>query len=151
MWRLVRKGRSDIFVFYSGHGMPGLDDGRSYLLPSDGDPVRAEINGYPLDVLYSNLKKLKARSVFVAVDACFSGNSHEGTLAPAASIAIAPKRTVNVPSGITVLTATGSSEIASWDIDARHGTVHRATPARGLWRGRLGEIWWQRGRSGDGG
>ena len=30
MWRLVRKGRSDVFVFYSGHGMPGLDDGRAY-------------------------------------------------------------------------------------------------------------------------
>ena len=121
MWRLVRKGRSDVFVFYSGHGMPGLDDGRAYLLPSDADPVRAEINGYPLDVLYKNLEKLKARSVFVAVDACFSGSSHKGTLAPAASITIAPVQKSIVPDGMTVLTAAGPTEIASWDLDAQHG------------------------------
>ena len=119
--RLVRKGRSDVFVFYSGHGMPGLDDGRAYLLPSDADPVRAEINGYPLDVLYKNLEKLKARSVFVAVDACFSGSSHKGTLAPAASITIAPVQKSIVPDGMTVLTAAGPTEIASWDLDAQHG------------------------------
>ena len=45
LWRRVRKGRSDVVVFYSGHGMPGLQDGRSYLLPSNVPPGRVEISG----------------------------------------------------------------------------------------------------------
>jgi len=28
LWRFVRKGRSHVTVFYSGHGVPGLKDGR---------------------------------------------------------------------------------------------------------------------------
>ena len=34
----VRPKRSDVVVFYSGHGVPGLRDKRGYLLPVDGEP-----------------------------------------------------------------------------------------------------------------
>ena len=69
------RGGSDVVVFYSGHGVPGQRDGRGYLLPVDADPDQAEINGYPVDLLYRNLAKLKARSKTVLLDACFSGDS----------------------------------------------------------------------------
>lgn len=75
LWQYTREGLSDVFVFYSGHGVPGLRDRRGYLLPVDADPGTPELNGYPLDQLLANLEKLKARSVTVVVDACFSGNS----------------------------------------------------------------------------
>ena len=53
LWRyLDPEGGTDVVVFYSGHGVPGLNDKRGYLLPSDADPNTAEINGYPIDVLY---------------------------------------------------------------------------------------------------
>ena len=39
-------------VFYSGHGVPGGNDGRGYLLPVDADPKAAENDGYPIDLLY---------------------------------------------------------------------------------------------------
>ncbi|MBT6387446.1 MAG: caspase family protein, partial [Alphaproteobacteria bacterium] len=52
LWRyLDPRGRSDVVVFYSGHGVPGLKDKRGYLLPVDADPEAPEINGYPLDTL----------------------------------------------------------------------------------------------------
>ena len=121
LWRRVRKGRSDVVVFYSGHGMPGLQDGRSYLLPSNVPPGRVEISGYPLDVLYDNLGKLEARSSLVLIDACFSGGSAGGTLVPAGSFAVVPKQAIPVPSSLTVLTAAGPDEIASWDEDAKYG------------------------------
>ena len=35
-------GGSDVVVFYSGHGVPGVNDGRGYLLPVDADPKAAE-------------------------------------------------------------------------------------------------------------
>ena len=126
LWRHVRKGRSDVVVFYSGHGMPGFKDGRSYLLPSDVAAGGVEISGYPLDVLYDNLGKLKARSALVLIDACFSGGSAGGTLVPAGSFAVVPKQDVPVPGGLTVLTAAGPDEIASWDKEAELGlfTAH---------------------------
>ena len=89
----VRQDASDVVVFYSGHGVPGLEDRRSYLLPVDGDPNRLEIVGFPLDVMQANLEKLGARSVSVFLDACFSGNSHAGMLiASASGLVITPKR-----------------------------------------------------------
>ena len=75
LWRyLDPEGGSDVVVFYSGHGVPGLKDKRGYLLPVNADPDSAEINGYPIDVLYKNLSELKeARSVRVFLGRVFFG------------------------------------------------------------------------------
>ena len=73
LYDYVRPGESDVTVFYSGHSVPGLKDRQAYLLPSNGDPNRAGISGYPIATLYKNLSKFPARSVRVFIDACFSG------------------------------------------------------------------------------
>ena len=96
LWRhLHPDGNSDMVVFYSGHGIPGLNDKRGYLLPVNAHPDTAELNGYPIDVLYDNLVKLKekkaVRSVHVFLDACFSGDSGGGMLIGSTSaIRVAP-------------------------------------------------------------
>ena len=96
LWRRLHPdGISDVVVFYSGHGIPGLNDKRGYLLPVNAHPDTAELNGYPIDVLYENLVKLKekkdVRSVHVFLDACFSGDSGGGMLIGSTSaIRVAP-------------------------------------------------------------
>ena len=121
LFDFVRSGESDVTVFYSGHGVPGLKDKRAYLLPSNGDPNRAEISGYPIATLYRNLSKLSARSIRVFIDACFSGQSPKGMLVKAASgISITPK----APKGssrMVILTAAQGDQLASWDEEAKHG------------------------------
>jgi hypothetical protein len=121
LFNALRKGQSDVIVFYSGHGVPGLKDKRPYLLPVDGDPNLAEITGYSVDTLYANLAKLPARSVAVFLDACFSGESEKGMLVSSASgISVKPK----MPSSkgqMTVITAAQGNQLASWDTKARHG------------------------------
>ena len=114
---------SDVVVFYSGHGVPGLKDQRGYLLPVNADPDTAEINGYPIDVLYANLGKLEeANSVRVFLDACFSGDSDRGMLVRSASPvyvqAALPEASANK---LTVLAAASGNEVASWDEEAEHG------------------------------
>ena len=89
LWQYVRADASDVTVFYSGHGVPGLKSKRGYLLPVNADPNKPEINGFPVDTLYANLTKLPARSVTVYLDACFSGDSPKGML-------------INATSGITI-------------------------------------------------
>ena len=117
------EGGSDVVVFYSGHGVPGMKDKRGYLLPVDGSPHEAEEDGYPLDLLYRNLGNLEeARSVVVYLDAGFSGSSHGGRLTRSAepvNVDAAPPK--DLPKKVTVLTAATGAQLASWDERARHG------------------------------
>ena len=71
----ISKGNTDVFVFYSGHGIPSKDGSSVFLLPADGRMEAIEKQGYDLDKFYRNLEKLGARSVTVFLDACFSGIS----------------------------------------------------------------------------
>ena len=115
------KGGSDVVVYYSGHGVPGIRDGRGYLLPVDADPNLAEINGYPLDLLYANLARLEARSVTVYLDACFSGDSPRGMLIKAASPGLMQVSLPEDAEDLTILTAASGNQLASWDEEAEHG------------------------------
>ena len=127
LWRrLHQDGLSDVVVFYSGHGIPGMNDKRGYLLPVNAHPDTAELNGYPIDVLYDNLVKLKeqkaVRSVHVFLDACFSGDSGGGRLIGSTSaIRVAPRIESAGLGKLTILTAASGKEVASWDKAAKHG------------------------------
>ncbi len=121
----VRAGKSSVVVFYSGHGVPGLNDRRGYLLPVDGDPNRGEVSGYSLDLLIRNLSRLEAKSITVYLDACFSGDSHGGALVRQASgLAVTPRLPHSLPR-MVVLSAAESDQLASWDEEARHGLFTR--------------------------
>ena len=117
----IRPNRSDVVVFYSGHGVPGVESNRGYLLPVDGDPNRAELVGYGLDVMITNLKRLPARSITVYLDTCFSGTSHGGNLMQAASGLMITPKLPDQPDNMTILTAAQADQIASWDEDAGRG------------------------------
>ena len=73
--RTIIKGETDLFVFYSGHGIPSKDGKNIYLFPSDGKVERLQFQGYNINRLYESLEKLGAKSVTVFMDACFSGSS----------------------------------------------------------------------------
>ena len=117
------RGGSEVVVFYSGHGVPGVHDGRGYLLPVDADPKAAEDDGYPIDLLYENLGGLaEAETVRVYLDACFSGSSADGALIKDASPVYV---TAALPEGagekVVSLSAASGKQIASWDRTAKHG------------------------------
>ena len=116
-------GASDVVVFYSGHGVPGVNDKRGYLLPVDADPKAAEDDGYPIDLLYRNVGGLaEARSVRVYLDACFSGGSHEGGLIRDASpVFVEAALPEGLDEKVTSLAAASGKQVASWDERARHG------------------------------
>jgi|GEM_PF-4313683 len=121
LFQYVRKNKSNVFVFYSGHGVPGPESGRSFLLPVDAAPDFAEINGYPIKQLYRNLSLLGAKTVQVVIDACFSGQSVAGPLIKTASAVFLRKKEPVIPKGITVITAAEGNQLANWDLDARYG------------------------------
>ena len=118
LWRYVRPHESDVYIFYSGHGVPSLKDGREYLLPVEADPDSPEIYGFAVELLYKNLAQLEASSVTVFIDACFSGQSPQGMLIRNVSgIRVAPKKVPAIP--FTVMTAARDDQMASWDNQAQ--------------------------------
>jgi TPR repeat protein len=119
---LWRGGKSDVLVYYSGHGVPSLKDGESYLLPVDADPNAVTQNGYPLKLLYENLRKIDAHSVTVVLDACFSGASADGPLIRNASVMTRPASAAPAEAaGLTVLAASQADQVANWDGRHKHG------------------------------
>ncbi|MDB3954322.1 caspase family protein, partial [Alphaproteobacteria bacterium] len=117
----VREGKSDVIIYYSGHGVPGVKSKRGLLLPTDATSNNAELVGYPIDQLYKNLSKIGAKSVTVFLEACFSGGSEGGMLIKNASPVFtrieAPKSNL----GVTILSATSKAQLASWDTKTKHG------------------------------
>lgn len=73
--KAVIPGETDVFVFYSGHGMPSKTGEQVFLFPYDGRLEAINYQGYNLNKFYTNLSKLDAKSVTVFIDACFSGIS----------------------------------------------------------------------------
>jgi len=73
--KAVIKGETEVFVYFSGHGIPDKAGENTYLFPFDGIKEDLETFGYNTNKLYENLCKLEAKKVTVILDACFSGSS----------------------------------------------------------------------------
>jgi hypothetical protein len=109
---------SDVFVYYSGHGAPGINDRKAYFVPVDCDPLRVELQGYPLDLFYKNLEQIPAKSTTVVLDACFSG---AGVLKNISSIGIPPKNVIQQISNSLITTSSDADEVSSWYAAKQHG------------------------------
>jgi len=116
LWLRTKKGRSNVFVYYSGHGVPDATTKKAYLLTVDTRPDNAQF-GFGLNLLDDNLRALNnfigpRRSVTLLLDACFSGRSARGAL-QSHSGAIRPK----LPSDREIIrfTAAGAGQLAYWN------------------------------------
>jgi TPR repeat protein len=126
LWRSVKEGQSNVFVYFSGHGVPDLQSRQPFLLPSDGNPNQGE-SGYLLDTLYRNLDLVKqkvgvSRQVLVMIDACFTGETgRKGeTLLAVSAPGFAPARP-KTGQGVVKLLATSAASPANWDGENRLG------------------------------
>lgn len=114
---------AEVFIYYSGHGVPSITTGDPYLVPVDCDPNYPEQGGYSLKQLYTNLNELGAKEITVVLDACFSGSSPGGDLIREASPAVMAKidPTKEIPENFNVLAATAENQFANWLREEQHG------------------------------
>ena len=115
---LIKQGVSDVFIYYAGHGSPGINDGKGYFVPVSCDPNYVEQGGYQLDVFYENLAQLKAKSITIVTDACFSGANIFKDISP---IGIRIKDPIAKVANITVFSSSSGTEVSSWYNDKGHG------------------------------
>lgn len=60
LYNNLQPEKSDVFIYYAGHGAPSVKDKKGYFIPVDCDPQYIEQGGYSLDLFYANLAKLPA-------------------------------------------------------------------------------------------
>ena len=117
----MAKPDSRVYFYFSGHGAPDVKTGQAYLVPWDGDPNFLDATAYPVAQLYKKLGELPATQVLVAMDSCFSGAGGRSVLASGARPLVGRIETGAAPAKVTVLAASGGSEI-SGSLDAKgHG------------------------------
>lgn len=114
----IKADVSDVFIYYSGHGAPGLNDKKGYLVPVDCDPSRVELQGYSLDVFYKNLAKLPSKSTTIVIDACFSGT---GIIDNISAIVPEVSEPIYAIENGVVLTSSKLNQVSSWYNGKRHG------------------------------
>lgn len=114
----VTPNKSDIFVYYSGHGAPNIDTKEGYILPVDGNPDDVSISGYPLELLYGNLAKLQARTITVVTDACFSGNL---VIKEASPVGIILSNPLIELENTMIINSSSGTQLSSWYPEKGHG------------------------------
>ena len=109
--RNLKAKKSDVVVYYSGHGIPDAKTKKTGLLPFDVDPNYSI--GLTLKDLYKTLGGLNAKSVTVFLDTCFSGQGRENQtlLADTRGIQVVRKER-SVPGNITVLSAATAGQVS---------------------------------------
>ncbi len=115
------KDNSRVFFYFSGHGSPDIKTGSAYIIPWDGDPAFLETSAYPLQQVYNSLGKLKAQSIVVALDSCFSGAGGRSVMVHGARPLAMMHTEGSIPANMTVLAAASGDEITGGLDEQGHG------------------------------
>ena len=113
-------GKTDVYIFFAGHGLASADGSKTYLLPADGDRDLLDETSILRDDLIASAKGAKTITMFL--DTCYSGGTrtNEVLLADARPIAIVPDMKA-LPSNVTVLAAASGAQLSSTYEAAQQG------------------------------
>ncbi len=120
--RMSAKDKTDVYVFFAGHGLASSDGSNMFLLPYDGDPELLEDSAIDRKQLFADIQAISPRSVTVFLDSCYSGGTRAGgtLVASLRPIAIRAKEQ-NVPDGFTILSAAKGDQTSQSLEEAKHG------------------------------
>jgi hypothetical protein len=116
------KSSTEVFVFYSGHGLP-MSDGKGLLLiPSRADREVIDDTSIPFQKINELINFSKPKSVTMLLDACYSGQARSGGTLVAGLRPVRVKIEEKVfPDSFTVITASQHDQISSSSPELKHG------------------------------
>jgi len=118
----VKKGKTDVYVFYSGHGYPGQDGNSLYILPHGADKDLISKTAINQQEIVSAIQNAQPRTVTMFLDSCYSGQTRGGDVLIAGARPIAPKTSTNsYPPNFTVISASSNDQISSASPELKHG------------------------------
>ena len=116
------RSSTDVYVFYSGHGLPTSDGKGLYLLPQQTDRDLISKTAIQMQEVISDIQSTKPKSVTLFLDACYSGQSRTGETLIASARPISLKSESRIfPENFTVITASQNDQISSSNPDLKHG------------------------------
>ena len=73
----IKENKTDLIVFYSGHGLASSDGKEKYILPSNADPDLLFKTAISRTEFFDQIISLKPKSVTIFFDTCYSGVSRD--------------------------------------------------------------------------
>jgi hypothetical protein len=111
------QGKSEVFIYYAGHGLPDEQTKESYIMPVDVSGKNAN-EGILLKTLYSKLTEFPSKRITVFIDACFSGGARNQGLLAARGVKVKPKE--GLLSGNIVVFSASSGEQSSLPLKEKY-------------------------------
>ena len=119
--RSTKQGKTDIYLYFAGHGLATEDGKDMFLLPYDGLPRLLQESALKRDQLFTNIQQANPRSVTVFLDTCYSGTTR-GTDMLIASRPIAIRALEqSIPNNFTVFSAAAGDQTSKPLEEAKHG------------------------------
>jgi len=121
----VDERKSDVYVYFAGHGLASENGDDVYLIPWDGDPELLKRTALRRSEFVETLKSLNAASVTLFMDTCYSGKAKGGKgvlVADARGLRIVKKdKTSDLPPNFTLFSAAANDETARSHPSLKHG------------------------------
>ncbi len=109
-----------VYVFFSGHGAPDIEEGSAYLMPYDANPTYVKSGGMQVADLQDRLGKLNKQTVYLFLDACFSGSGERSVLAQGTRPMV-PVKEIKTTGGVVTVSASAASETTGAHTQSGHG------------------------------
>ena len=119
----IKKNRTELIIYFAGHGLASSDGKELYLLPQDGDSDLLARTAISREEIFQIVSKLKPKSVTIFFDTCYSGVSRdeESLLASARPLMIVADEQEDIPDNFTIFSASQLDQISSGLKEAKHG------------------------------
>ena len=118
----INAGKTDVYIYFSGHGLSQEQVKQQYLLPFDVNTDLLEETAINQKNLYKQISQAGAKSVVVFLDTCFSGISRVGQTLVQNQRAVNLKQNADaLPVGFSVLSAASNMQVAYGDDSLQHG------------------------------
>ena len=116
------RSSTDVYVYYSGHGLPTADGQGLYVIPQRADRDFIDKTAITQAEINAAIQAAKPKSVTIFLDACYSGEARTGeTLLSSARPVSLKAENAAFPDGFTVITASRGDQISSSSPELKHG------------------------------
>ena len=119
----IINNKSELIIFFAGHGLASSDGKELFLLSQDSDPDSLSITALSRTRLFDTIIGLNPKSVTMFMDTCYSGVSRDEQmlLASARPIRIVANVQEGIPDNFTIFTASKLDQISSSFKETNHG------------------------------
>lgn len=116
------RSTTDVYVYYSGHGLPTADGQGLYVLPQRADRDFIDKTAITQAEINAAIQSAKPKSVTIFLDACYSGQARTGETLLASARPVSLRVATSVfPDSFIVITASRADQISSSSPELKHG------------------------------